>query len=80
MTAPLGFSLVVGIDLLAGLTNIDIVAIAERLDGIQALEDAAGDKSRRWSNAFSVAETAPPAPAGFTPVLLGTAGVEVNPF
>ena len=79
-TAQLSFNLLIGIDLLAGLKNIDIVAIAERLDGIQALKDSRGNQDTRWSDAFSVAEAGPLAPAAFTPVLLGTAGVQVNPF
>ena len=76
-TAQLSFNLLIGIELLAGMTEIDIVAIAERLDGIQALKDPQGHDSRRWPDAFSVAKAAP---AAFTPVLLGTAGVQVNPF
>ena len=79
-TVQLSFNLLIGIELLAGLKNIDIVAIAERLDGIQALKDSRGNQDTRWSDAFSVAEAGPPAPVAFTPVLLGTAGVQVNPF
>jgi len=79
-TAQLSYNLLVGLDLLAGMTEIDIVAIAERLDGIQALSDAQGHESWRWSDAFSVAEPTPDAPAAFTPVLLGQPSVQVNPF
>jgi len=70
-TVQLSYNLLIGIELLAGMTEIDIVAIAERLDGIQNI----GEK--RWPDAFSVGAAAP---AAFTPVLLGTPGVQVNPF
>ena len=76
-TAQLSFNLLIGIELLAGMTEIDIVAIAERLDGIQALKDAQGRESFRWPDAFSVATAAP---AAFPPILLGQPTVQVNPF
>ena len=55
------------------MQDIDIVAIVERLPEIQALDGG----ERRWPNAFSVGEAAP---AGFSPVLIGTAQAQVNPF
>ena len=72
-TQSVSFSLLLGIDLLAGMTDIDVVAIVERLPEVDTL--AGGE--RRWPNAFSVAEAGP---AGFGPILEGTPKLEVNPF
>ena len=62
------FGMTIGMDLIAGDQDLDIVAIVDRLpEGSGVAED-------RAENAFSVSSMAP---AGFNPVVLGTARFEV---
>ncbi|KKN54172.1 hypothetical protein LCGC14_0595210 [marine sediment metagenome] len=70
-TSAVGFSMVVGMDLVAGDQDLDIVAIIDRLP------EASGIAESRSANAFSVGASAP---NSFNPIVLGQAGFQVNPF
>ena len=68
---PITFSITIGMDLIAGSSALDIVAIVDRLP------EGSGIKETRSANAFSVGELTAPL---FSPVVSGQATFQVNPF
>ena len=72
ITEGISFNIVVGMDLVSGDQDLDIVAIIDRLP------EASGIAESRSANAFSVGGTS--APNSFAPIVLGQAGFQVNPF
>ena len=65
------FSMTIGMDLVAGDQDLDIVAIVDRLP------EGSGIKETRSANAFSVGQLTAPV---FSPVVSGQATFQVNPF
>ena len=65
------FSMTIGMDLVAGDSDLDIVAIVDRLP------EGSGIKETRSPNAFSVGQLTAPV---FSPVVSGQVKFEVNPF
>lgn len=68
---PITFGMTIGMDLVAGDSDLDIVAIVDRLP------EGSGIKETRSPNAFSVGELTAPV---FSPVVSGQALFQVNPF
>lgn len=69
----LAFEIIVGMDLIAGDKDLDIVAIVDKLP------EGDGIAERRSANAFSVGDSAPPAPLNFNPVVLNQPQFDVFP-
>lgn len=72
-TKNLVFDITVGMDLIAGDQDLDIVAIVDRLP------EGDGIAERRSSNAFSVGDRATSAPQSFEPVVLNQPQFDVFP-
>jgi len=68
---PITFSMTIGMDLVAGDSDLDIVAIVDRLP------EGSGIKETVSANAFSVGQLTAPV---FSPVVSGQALFQVNPF
>ena len=68
---PITFGMTIGMDLIAGDQDLDIVAIVDRLP------EGSGIKETRSANAFSVGQLTAPV---FSPVVSGQAAFQVNPF
>ncbi len=73
ITKNLTFDITIGLDLISGDDDLDIVAIVDRLP------EGNGIQETRSSNAFSVGDINPPAPLNFNPVVLSQPQFDVFP-
>ncbi len=75
-TKSIAMSMVIGMDLVAGDQDLDIIAIIDRLP------EGNGIAETRSKDAFSVGSvtTEPSAPVNFSPIVSGQAQFQVNPF